>query len=121
MTDDIVERLLSEEDSELATHPVGLLKEAADEIERLRMHTCSYDVATDICRAYKPNVERLARERDEARAEIERLRAALGEITSASNELRNAAPSDYARGFNDGRWRMQQIARAALEGEKTDA
>ena len=85
MTDDIVERLLSEEDSELATHPVGLLKEAADEIERLRMHTCSYDVATDICQAYKPNVERLARERDEARAEIERLRAALREVISVSD------------------------------------
>ena len=80
MTDDIVERPLSEEDSELATHPVGLLKEAADEIERLRMHTCSYDVATDICRAYKPNVERLARELLEAADEIERLRAALVNI-----------------------------------------
>ena len=57
---------------------------------------------------------------DEAADEIERLRAALLEIVASPNEIRDATPSDYARGFNDGRWRMQQIARAALAGEKKD-
>lgn len=63
------------------------------------------------------NIEELL---SEAAEEIERLRAALEEIKNSPNELRDAKPSDYARGFNDGRWRMQQIARKSLAGEKTN-
>jgi len=35
MSDDLVKRLRNEEESDWATHPVGLLKEAADRIEKL--------------------------------------------------------------------------------------
>jgi len=50
----------------------------------------------------------------EAADEIERLREALREISDLPNPMEDAKPSDYARGFVNGRYRAQDIARAAL-------
>lgn len=48
--------------------------------------------------------------------EVERLREALRRIASSKTELSDK--SDYARGWNDARFTMGQIARQALEASR---
>jgi hypothetical protein len=49
-----------------------------------------------------------------AEARVKELEGALREIEEMRNPLRDATPSDYARGFQDGKYRASTIAAAAL-------
>ncbi len=93
-----------------------MLEAQAEEIERLttlceetqmERRTLQYEVSVERDRA-----EAAERERDALKVENERLREALKTI-----DLRTNGPEDgstYAHGWSDARFRMREIARAAL-------
>ena len=102
-----------------------LLKDAFETIEALRAHECSYDVSTDICTAYEPTVERLARERNEAHAVAERLRAHFSAhaatIQKQSDEIeRLRAALREVISVSDRKTDIYDRAKAVLAGEKAD-
>jgi hypothetical protein len=90
----------------------------SDLVARLR----DADTTRRIGESYADTHERRQRDRDEAAAEIERLRAALREIDHARYTGRNTINPDnafeHAISLNEKLIAVMDIARAALEQEK---
>ena len=92
---DIVERLRQLEVNELSTHPLGMLDEAANEIEQNRIDL------------------------EEYRLDVERLRAALKEIAKPTYGTEfNMSDEDRADILGRHLFAKQDLARTALSGDK---